>query len=284
MKNFFGVKSSIFISLLFFVISIFLSGIKDKPDIFQLYNLKNTLNNQNVEYVNLKEGFFNFNTKEKIFYKNLNQIVVPVKNSIGDGIGSAIRINSNVWVTARHVVFDCLNVYLQSKKVEKIILTEYSDIAILIINKALNDLDRNRFDKFNETIFNFKMNREEDVISIGYPSGSPGQARLSFLGYQKMHQKGKYNLIEPVRVWVEKERYPIDLKNMGGISGGLLYSKQNGLVGVHVANSLRKGRAYSVTEYSFYKILSFLEDVENFYYDIDIFSNMKFSVFKFFKY
>ena len=263
MKFFFSVKSSIFISLLCFIISIYFSGINNRPEIYQKNIQRNFFKNENVEYLNIKKKFFNFNYNEKIFFKNLKQITVPVKKAIGNGVGTAFKLNTKTWITARHVVFDCSSVYLDKKKVEKIILTDSSDIAILILDSDFTNLDYKNFDNFNNPIFDNKIKIGEEVVSIGFPSGFPGQARLSYLGYQKMYQKGNYNLIEPVRVWVERDRYPTNLKNMGGISGGLLYSNRNGLVGIHVANSIRKGRAYSITEYSLYKIISILNNNNN---------------------
>ena len=85
---------------------------------------------------------------------------------------------------------------------------------------------------------------------MGFPQGEPGQARLKFAGYVEMIQRGAYNLTEPVKIWVETQRQLRSLDQMGGISGGPIFNEEGSVVGVHVANSVRKGRAFSVDEYA----------------------------------
>ena len=65
-----------------------------------------------------------------------------------------------------------------------------------------------------------------------------------------MNQTGSYSLTEPVKMWIEIQRQPKSLDHMGGISGGPIFNEVGDVVGVHVANSVRRGRAYSVDEFA----------------------------------
>ena len=51
-------------------------------------------------------------------------------------------------------------------------------------------------------------------------------------------------------MWIETQRRPRSLDQMGGISGGPIFNNEGSIVGVHVANSVRRGRAFSVDEYA----------------------------------
>ena len=238
--------------------SIFLSGFEDNPRKDQS-SIKPRLNPEN----------FNSSSATKFYHltdRNLKELpvdnltILPVSNTINipierrssNGSGTAFKIGKDIWITARHVVDGCKSLFLSDKVIKRVYIPPSSDLALLVSNSF--SVDEFELNWTPSDIIRSRIRKDskigDDAYSIGFPKGQPGQARLKFSGYVQMIQKGSYYLKEPVKMWVEVQRQPRSLDQMGGISGGPIFNKNGAVVGVHVANSVRRGRAFSVDEYA----------------------------------
>ena len=251
-------KATYFFGITVFVSSIFLSGFEDNPRKDQS-NIKSGLNTENF-YSSSATKFYhltNSNLKE-LPVENLtilpvkNTIKIPIERRSSNGSGTAFKIGKDVWITARHVVDGCKNLFLSDKVIKRVYIPPSSDLALLVSNSF--SADQFELNWTPSDIITSKIREDskigDDAFSIGFPKGQPGQAHLKFSGYVQMIQKGSYYLKEPVKMWVEVQRQPRSLDQMGGISGGPIFNKNGAVVGVHVANSVRRGRAFSVDEYA----------------------------------
>ena len=255
-QNPIGVKAAYIFGIAVSICSIYISGFDDNPlkdkenNVIKLY--KNKLS-PNTTHHYLKNQNFASLPMENILSTNIkNTIKIPIDKRTSAGSGTAFKIGKEAWITARHVIHGCKKVYLSDKPIENIFIPPSSDLALLV-SDAFN------VEKFELNWFPNKENitqyRKDLVIgdlgySVGFPKGDPGQARLKFAGYIQMIQKGAYYLKEPVKMWIETQRRPRSLDQMGGISGGPIFNNEGSIVGVHVANSVRRGRAFSVDEYA----------------------------------
>tara|TARA_B100000902_G_scaffold387862_1_gene432599 strand:- start:746 stop:1687 length:942 start_codon:yes stop_codon:yes gene_type:complete len=253
-----GVRVAYIFGIFICLCSIFLSGFDDNPlknknnFNFQIHKDKNNLALDTVHHHLTSKNFIEVPIKNPNVKVVQNTIKIPIGVRDSNGSGTAFKIGNDSWITARHVVHGCQSIYLSDKAIKKIFIPPSSDLALLV-SDSLN------VDKFELSWFpslNNEINDRKDLAvgdlgySIGFPKGEPGEARLKFAGYVQMIQRGAYYLTEPVKMWVETQRRPRSLDQMGGISGGPIFNKQGSVVGVHVANSVRRGRAFSVDEYA----------------------------------
>ena len=257
-KSSFKIKATYLFGIAVFFGSIFLSGFEDNPRKDQR-NIKSGLNPKNSSSLSATKFYHltNSNLKE-LPVENLtitsikNTIKIPIERRSSNGSGTAFKIGKDLWITARHVVHGCKNLFLSNKIIKRVYIPPSSDLALLVSNSF--SADQFELNWTPSDIIKSKIREDtkigDDAYSIGFPKGQPGQAHLKFSGYVQMVQKGSYYLKEPVKMWVEVQRQPRSLDQMGGISGGPIFNKNGAVVGVHVANSVRRGRAFSVDEYA----------------------------------
>ena len=253
-----GVRVTYFFGFTVCLISIFLSGFNDNP-LKDNNNLKTKMDQYGknsalfTTHNYLKnENFIGFPIKNPIELKVQNTIRIPIEVRNSNGSGTAFKVGKDIWITARHVIHGCRKVFLYNQPVEEVFIPPSSDLALLVSNSF--DVDKFELNQFLTKKNSYKYKNDPVVgdlgYSIGFPKGQPGQARLKFAGYVQMIQRGAYFVKEPVKMWVETERQPSSLDQMGGISGGPIFNNEGYVVGVHVANSVRRGRAFSVDEYA----------------------------------
>ena len=253
-----GVKAAYIFGIIVCLCSIFLSGIDDNPlknknnFNYQIHRGKNQLALDTVHHHLKRQNFIEIPTKNPIRNVVQNTIKIPIEARNSNGSGTAFKIGKDSWITARHVVHGCQNVYLSNEAIKNIFIPPSSDLALLVSDSFnADEFELSWFPNVNNAI-----NDRKDLAigalgySIGFPKGEPGEARLKFAGYVQMVQRGAYYLTEPVKMWIETQRRPRSLDQMGGISGGPIFNKEGSVVGVHVANSVRRGRAFSVDEYA----------------------------------
>ena len=153
--------------------------------------------------------------------------------------GTAFYIGNNKWLTARHVINKCPQVFLEQNSskqlIERIIIHPNSDLAIFEHSP-------------NFYLGKFSLARDISATSFasGYPGGYPGDVTLSFLGFTAMEERG-YNILEKHTVFAISKKEPERLVSFGGISGGPSYDGFGNVNGVVVAESVRRGLLFAVS-------------------------------------
>ena len=188
----------------------------------------------NTEYLFAKEDK-NLITKQKneINLRNLNRYRLNTKSSRNQSSsGTAFYLGNNLWMTARHVINECKEVYLKNdnKKsfIEKILIHPNSDLALFSNNNLIPE--------------KFEIGKEISKIafSSGYPAGNPGDVALEFAGFMAMEARS-YNILEKHSIYAVLEKNPRNLLSFGGISGGPAFDSSGNINGVVVAEFTRRG-------------------------------------------
>ena len=188
----------------------------------------------NTEYLFAKEDE-NLITKQKneINLRNLNRYRLNTKSSRNQSSsGTAFYLGNNLWMTARHVINECKEVYLKNDNknsfIEKILIHPNSDLALFSNNNLIPE--------------KFEIGKEISKIafSSGYPAGKPGDVSLEFAGFMAMEARS-YNILEKHSIYAVLEKNPRNLLSFGGISGGPAFDSSGNINGVVVAEFTRRG-------------------------------------------
>ena len=188
----------------------------------------------NTEYLFAKEDE-NLITKQKneINLRNLNRYRLNTKSSRNQSSsGTAFYLGNNLWMTARHVINECKEVYLKNDNknsfIEKILIHPNSDLALFTNNNLIPE--------------KFEIGKEISKIafSSGYPAGNPGDVALEFAGFMAMEARS-YNILEKHSIYAVLEKNPRNLLSFGGISGGPAFDSSGNINGVVVAEFTRRG-------------------------------------------
>ena len=188
----------------------------------------------NTEYLFAKEDE-NLITKQKneINLRNLNRYRLNTKSSRNQSSsGTAFYLGNNLWMTARHVINECKEVYLKNDNknsfIEKILIHPNSDLALFSNNNLIPE--------------KFEIGKEISKIafSSGYPAGNPGDVALEFAGFMAMEARS-YNILEKHSIYAVLEKNPRNLLSFGGISGGPAFDSSGKINGVVVAEFTRRG-------------------------------------------
>jgi len=158
------------------------------------------------------------------------------------GIGTAFAINkTGTWLTARHVVDGCDHVGLRMSDEKFLpVTTEISqeyDLATLTGDWKRSPI---RSDLYSPRYLG------ENGFFFGFPQGRPGEVTGKLLGRGRMKVKGRYNTNESILAWAESGRSAGLKGSLGGLSGGPVLDKDGEIIGVVAAESIRRGRIYSV--------------------------------------
>ena len=253
-----GVRASYLFGIVVCLCSVWISGLDERPRKDSIkwkmgsYKDKKEIP-KGIDYHYLKNTDFNEQAiANKIIFDTNKTIDLNIKRRNSNGSGTAFKVRSNVWITARHVIDGCNSLSIPNVQIERVYIPPSSDIALILSSESpIEEFYLNR--KLFQDGKYYKRNVSEIGeygYSIGFPRGEPGQSLLKFVGYVQMRQTGSYYLKEPVKMWIEIKRQPESLDHMGGISGGPILNGVGDVVGVHVANSVRRGRAYSVDEFA----------------------------------
>ena len=188
----------------------------------------------NTEYLFAKEDE-NLITKQKneINLRNLNRYRLNTKSSRNQSSsGTAFYLGNNLWMTARHVINECKEVYLKNDNknsfIEKILIHPNSDLALFSNNNLIPE--------------KFEIGKEisKFAFSSGYPAGKPGDVSLEFAGFMAMEARS-YNILEKHSIYAVLEKNPRNLLSFGGISGGPAFDSSGNINGVVVAEFTRRG-------------------------------------------
>lgn len=168
-------------------------------------------------------------------------IVVEADQPPHDSVGSAFAVTAGVWLTARHVVDGCARVGIVQpegfiRAVGRILNHPEADLALLRTARSGPALKLGDSSDLKAGIEGF---------AVGYPSGAPGEATGVLIGRGRKREKGRFrrfDAVEPVLIWAEKNRRPARLDSLGGLSGGPMLAADGRVLGVMEASSLRRGR------------------------------------------
>ncbi len=167
---------------------------------------------------------------------------VEIERRSSHGSGTAFLVNANGrWLTARHVVQGCSSVYLQvaprrGMAVKRVQENTRADMAVLITQAV------------NVAVVQYAAdmpNRGDVGFMTGYPQGNPGDVYGQMIGSKRMQTSGQYRVRERVLVWAERQRRPNYNGSLGGLSGGPVFDRDGGVIGIAVAESQRRGRIFT---------------------------------------
>ena len=180
-----------------------------------------------------KDKNFITSQKNKKNLRNLDKYNLNTKSKRNQsGSGSAFYVGENIWITARHVINDCSEVYLKhgpnKKFIEKILIHPNSDLALF------------KYNSFDIKNFNIAQKISEKSFSSGYPAGKPGDAALQLLGYMAMEARS-YDILEKHSIYAVLDKNPSNLLSFGGLSGGPAFDDYGLINGVVVAEFKRRG-------------------------------------------
>jgi S1-C subfamily serine protease len=83
----------------------------------------------------------------------------------------------------------------------------------------------------------------QGAFHFGFPEGNPGDAASRLIGRVKSRRPGRRGLA-PLLAWAESSRVP-EIPSLGGMSGGPTVDGEGRVIGVTVAESVRRGRILS---------------------------------------
>lgn len=158
------------------------------------------------------------------------------------GIGTAFAIDDKgTWLTARHVVDSCDRIGLRMSNQQLLPVTANisPDVDLAVLTGKWERVPI-RSDLYTPRYLN------EYGFFFGFPQGRPGEAVGKLIGRGRMKVKGRYRTNEPVLAWAESGRSSGLKGSLGGLSGGPVLDKDGEVIGVVAAESLRRGRVYSV--------------------------------------
>jgi len=158
--------------------------------------------------------------------------------------GTAFAVGPGQWMSARHVVENCDRVFLLTENgnwrggyvLAQTQISGSSDLAILTADwlkqafplAATGDLQRN-----------------QSAFIVGFPQGKAGELHGKLLGRAQAVFAARRRMSEPVLVWAETGRSGGFTGSVGGISGGPAFDAVGQVIGVAVAETMRRGRIYT---------------------------------------
>ena len=185
-----------------------------------------------------KDENFITNQKNELNLRKLNRYRLNTKsNRNQSGSGTAFYVGENIWITARHVINDCNEVYLKTGSnnqfIEKILIHPNSDLALF------------KYKSFDIKSFGISQKISETAFSSGYPAGKPGDAVLQLAGFMAMEARS-YNILEKHTIYAVLDKNPRNLLSFGGLSGGPTFDDYGLINGVVVSEFKRRGQIGAV--------------------------------------
>jgi len=160
------------------------------------------------------------------------------------GTGFAIG-DDGVWLTARHVALGCERLGLVNGQDQELVaaslvyVSKRADVAILKTQGGPEPLalDLNEADlQLGATGFH-----------IGFPQGQPGEVVSRLIGRELMITEGAWRGRENTLAWAEVSRSKGLRGTLGGLSGGPAFDARGNVVGITIAESLRRGRVITTS-------------------------------------
>jgi S1-C subfamily serine protease len=160
--------------------------------------------------------------------------------------GTAFAIGDNgVWFTARHVALGCGRLGVVNGQDQELVaaslvyVSQRADVAILKTQGGPEPLalDLNESDlQLGATGFH-----------IGFPQGQPGEVVSRLIGRELMITDGAWRGRENTLAWAEVSRSKGLRGTLGGLSGGPAFDARGNVIGITIAESLRRGRVITTS-------------------------------------
>ena len=164
-------------------------------------------------------------------------------------IGTGFKVSDNLWMSARHVLGDCSSSYVNAsygsneqdlRLIETVFIHPESD---LVMFRFENDAPHFAVPTMTSQETKNSLLRTT-AFTAGYPVGIPGQLHVKYLGKAALSNIN-YDILEPIFVWTLSSKTPESLTTVGGISGGPLFNSESKIIGVTVAEQVRRGTVSS---------------------------------------
>ena len=179
-------------------------------------------------------------------------IVVKVVPDPRETSGTAFSVaDSGVWLTARHVVENCVKAAIlvsDSQGVEaKVWLDPLSETAVLTTAGGAPAMPLAPIGP---------LRRGELAFHPGYPRTRPGEVASRLLGRENLFLRERQVRTVPVLVWAEVGRTEGLHGALVGLSGAPVLDGEGRVIGVTVAEAPRRGRLYTTTPESLRQTLA----------------------------
>lgn len=171
-----------------------------------------------------------------------SEVLVEV-GPVTEGAGTAFPVSADGWwLTARHVVDSCpkVGIMVGGGSAIQVLDTKMAIGADLALIKTIRGPPP------------LGWNFREDTLRVGqiayhfgFPQGAPGEAASRLIGRERLLARGRYHVDEPILAWAEIGRSHNRQGSLGGISGGPAISADGLVIGVTLAESVRRGRIYT---------------------------------------
>lgn len=169
-----------------------------------------------------------------------NPVLVIESDTSSDRIGTGFAIGPGLWMTASHVVEGCgtLGVVTSATGGLRAALVAAHPVAdVSIIRTASSG------PALALALTGDGLNVGQTAFHFGFPEGRPGDAASRLIGRMKARTPGRRGL-EQILAWAETSRVPAT-PSLGGMSGGPTVDMEGRVVGVTIAESVRRGRIFT---------------------------------------
>jgi len=169
--------------------------------------------------------------------------------------GTAFALGGGYWLSARHVVDGCSSLMLLAGNQSwgavrmrgQAVSSKTSDLALVQTKRT-------------SPAFSFAepkdIRQNQSGFLVGFPQGRVGEVQAKLLGRGRAVFSKRHSNSEPVLVWVETGRREGVKGTLGGISGGPIFDARGRVIGVIIAESLRRGRVYTAAPASIRRSLA----------------------------
>ena len=169
------------------------------------------------------------------------------------GTGFAIGDNG-IWLTARHVALGCERLGVVNGQDQELVaaslayVSRRADVATLKTQGGPEPLamDLNEGD----------LQVGATGYHIGFPQGQPGEVVSRLIGRELMITEGAWRGRENTLAWAEVARTKGLRGTLGGLSGGPAFDSNGNVIGITIAESLRRGRVITTSSDSIIQALN----------------------------
>jgi len=180
------------------------------------------------------------------------EVLVEV-GPVSSGLGTAFAVSPDGWwLTARHVVGDCDKVGLivargAAIEAKEMRVARFADLALLKTDGAPMPLALDAAEA--------ELHVGQRAFHVGFPQGRKGEATSRLIGRETLVTRGRFAFEQPILAWAETGRTRNLDGSLAGMSGGPTLDARGDVIGVTIAESVRRGRIYTAAPSSIARLL-----------------------------